>query len=494
MTKPRRTSLTHPLQIAHVRPSAGVGRIGVTFCPGKIDPHAMTGGWARDLTVDLDAVAKWGAAAVVTLVEAQELAALKVPTLGAEVERRHMDWLHLPIQDVSTPSTDFEAAWTQAGAGLRARLRDGADILIHCKGGLGRAGTIAARLLVELGSDADAATAAIRAVRPGAIETRAQEAFVRDRRPLAEPRPATDAPSMRDRAIGALVGLAVGDAVGTTLEFIPRNDTAPRLPDMVGGGPFRLVPGGWTDDTSMSLALADSLLASPDLDVGDLMHRFISWWQGGAYSHTGRCFDIGTTTQQALSRFLKTGDPLAGSTDPYSAGNGSLMRLAPVAIRHVHDTDQRRSAAALQSRSTHAAVEAVDACVFFADLIAEAIAGRPRSEILAPRPFEGAPKIAAIAAGSWRGKPRADIRGSGYVVEALEAALWCVGRTADFKSAVLLAANLRDDADTTAAITGQLAGAHYGWSGIPEAWRERLAWGPRIREVGQSLFDAAQVP
>ena len=486
-----RTSLSHPLAIAELELSPSLGRLGITFCPGKKDEHAMSGAWNRDLVLDLDAIVAWGAAAVVTLVETPELKFLKVPELGTEVARRHMDWLHLPIPDVTVPGPAFERLWAEAGPGVRARLRDGFNVLVHCRGGLGRAGTIAARLAVELGMDPIDAICRVRAVRPGAIETAAQEQHVLCCRAIAEVAPATDDAARRDRAIGALVGLAIGDAVGTTLEFARRDDTAERLTDMVGGGPFQLAAGGWTDDTSMALALADSLLASEPFGPKDLMQRFESWMQTGAYSHSGTCFDVGTTTRAAIRRWMTSGDPLAGSTDPRTAGNGSLMRLAPVAIRHWNDAVTRREVAALQSRTTHGAVDAVDACVICADLIAEAIAGRSRVDILARRAIEAAPKIAAIAGGSWRGKSRSQIRGSGYVVDALEAALWCVGRTASFRDAVLMAANLRDDADTTAAIAGQLAGALYGASGIPLAWRQRLVWGDRIEAKARELWAAA---
>jgi ADP-ribosyl-[dinitrogen reductase] hydrolase len=160
-----------------------------------------------------------------------------------------------------------------------------------------------------------------------------------------------DTAAALDRAVGALVGLAVGDAVGTTLEFTAKPAT-PVLFDMVGGGPFRLPPGGWTDDTSMALALADSLLHDADLDPCDLMDRFVSWHETGAYSHTGTCFDIGNTVRAALRHYRDTGDPIAGSTDAWSAGNGALMRLAPVAIRHPRDGERRRRVAALQTRTS----------------------------------------------------------------------------------------------------------------------------------------------
>jgi ADP-ribosyl-[dinitrogen reductase] hydrolase len=174
-----RTSASHPLQIATIAPPVyGFGRVGVTFCPGKYDPHAMSGAWDRDLAVDLDAIRIWGAAAVVTLVEPKELTLLKVERLGEEVVRRHMLWFHLPIVDVSTPDQRFEREWETAGEKLRSILRNGSDVLVHCRGGLGRAGTIASRLLIELGMPAKMAIERMQAVRPGAIETRAQEEYV----------------------------------------------------------------------------------------------------------------------------------------------------------------------------------------------------------------------------------------------------------------------------------------------------------------------------
>ncbi|MFN9632974.1 MAG: ADP-ribosylglycohydrolase family protein, partial [Erythrobacteraceae bacterium] len=368
---------------------------------------------------------------------------------------------HLPIRDVSVPGPDFEQAWQQHSPGLRARLRDGFDVVVHCKGGLGRAGTIAARLLIELGMEPAQAIGEVRQVRSGAIETRAQEHYVLSHAPLAEPAPSTSDEAVRDRALGALLGLAVGDAVGTTLEFKQR-DSYPRLTDMVGGGPFHLKPGQWTDDTSMALALADSLLAEDGFDPADLMRRFVAWREEGEYSCTGNCFDIGITVSSALSHWHRSGDPIAGSTDPKSAGNGSLMRLSPVAIRHWRDRETLRHIAALQSRTTHGAPEAVSACVAYAELIADAIAGQPRQAVLAPRQTDHAGRIAEIMGGSWRGAMRHDIGSSGYVAHSLEAALWSIGRTSDFRSAILTAANLGGDADTTAAIAGQLAGALYG--------------------------------
>lgn len=296
----------------------------------------------------------------------------------------------------------------------------------------------------------------------------------------------SSASSVTDRAVGSLLGLAVGDAIGTTLEFSDRDSR--HVTDMVGGGPFGLRAGRWTDDTAMALALADSLAADPALNERDLMARFVDWWRNGTYSCTGECFDIGETTRRALRRFETTGDPVAGDGDERSAGNGSLMRLAPVAICHLESPERRKDVAERQSRTTHGAPQAVAACIVFADALADAMTGLPRDRVLGNRDRISDPAIAAIMTGSWRGKSRDGIRSSGYVAHSLEAALWCVDATEDFQSAVLLAANLGDDADTTAAITGQLAGALYGRSGIPEEWLNRLAWRDRIERAARALL------
>lgn len=181
-----RTSQTHPLQIAEVRGNPAHGRIGITFCPGKHDAAASTGAWARDLATDLDTIAAWGARLVLTLVEPAELAGLKVPHLGAEVRRRGIDWRHLPIADYSVPAGDFEKQWETHGRDIRALLRSGGDVVVHCKGGLGRAGMIAARLLVELGMSPEQAIRDVRRARAGAIETPAQLALVRRTKAIME--------------------------------------------------------------------------------------------------------------------------------------------------------------------------------------------------------------------------------------------------------------------------------------------------------------------
>ncbi|MBN1261624.1 MAG: ADP-ribosylglycohydrolase family protein [Anaerolineae bacterium] len=300
-------------------------------------------------------------------------------------------------------------------------------------------------------------------------------------------------PLAESRYLGCLLGLACGDAVGTTLEFQPRGAFAP-IDDLVGGGPFQLRAGEWTDDTSMALCLAVSLLERQGFDARDQLERYCRWREAGYLSSNGRCFDIGNTVRAALDRYRRTGDPFSGSTAPNTAGNGSIMRLAPIPMYYADDLALVAHYAAESSRATHGAREAVDACRLFGVMLALALRGASKDEALftghraAVPPDSLTPKIAAIAAGDYRTKSERDIRGSGYVVASLEAALWCFYHTGAYRDAVLCAANLGDDADTTAAICGQLAGATYGIAGIPRAWRAKLALRDFIETTAKDLY------
>jgi ADP-ribosylglycohydrolase len=302
-----------------------------------------------------------------------------------------------------------------------------------------------------------------------------------------------------DRYRGCLLGLATGDALGTTLEFTTPGDFQP-IDDIMGGGPFGLKPGQWTDDTSMALCLAESLVECRGFDARDAMDRWVRWWRDGYWSATGECFDIGTGTAGALRRYRETGDPYAGW--PTGAGNGCLMRLAPVPLAFAPDPPRAIAVAADSARTTHGAAEALDATRYFAGLIVGAVQGRSRDELLGdcfdPTPAGACwraaplgPQVAAIAAGSFRRKQPPAIRGGGYVVHALEAALWAFHHGTDYRDVVLRAANLGDDADTTAAIAGQLAGAYFGVAGIPAAWLDRLAMREEITRLADRLLALA---
>jgi len=292
----------------------------------------------------------------------------------------------------------------------------------------------------------------------------------------------------KTRFHGCLLGLAIGDAIGTTVEFMPRG-SFPKMTDMVGGGPFHLKAGKWTDDTSMALCLTISLIEKKGFDPSDQMDRYWDWYKNGYMSSTDICFDIGNTVRYALNRYNRIKNPFSGSDSPNMAGNGSLMRLAPIPMFYFPDLEKIAHFAGESSRTTHGSLECIEACKLFAEMIYLALSGKEKDQILFDTKVDiSAPKIKAIADGGYSSKPIDHIHGTGYVVQSLEAALWCFYKTNSFEEAILQAANLGDDADTTAAICGQLAGALYGETGIPEKWLSKLYLRDEIIEFADQLF------
>lgn len=309
------------------------------------------------------------------------------------------------------------------------------------------------------------------------------------------------AQSREDRFRGCLVGLAAGDALGTTLEFKRPGSFAP-LTDMVGGGPFRLLPGQWTDDTSMALCLAESLTETRVFDPLDQLDRYWRWYTQGHLSSTGTCFDIGNTTSAALHRFNRERQPYPGPTDPDTAGNGSLMRLSPVPMRYANQAREAIERSAESSRTTHGAATAIDACRYFGGLLVAALNGVDKATLLSERysplgqawePTALHPAVTAVASGSFKAKQPPDIRGSGYVIHTLEAALWAFYHTETFRDGALKVVNLGEDADTTGAVYGQIAGAYYGLSGIPAEWVAKLSMRDYIHQQADQLRQLAGV-
>ncbi len=422
-----------------------------------------------------------------------------------------------PIPDMGVPDVGTMRKVLDT---IRASIERDLPVYVHCWGGIGRTGTVVGCWLIESGRSTPATVledlAELRAWDSTAYldspQTGEQRRFVRgwpagvehpSQRQAAETSkhsgpPRTDAPlSARDRYRGALLGLAVGDALGTTVEFKKRGSFAP-LTTIVGGGQFGLEPGQWTDDTAMALCLAESLLACAGFEAEDQASRYLRWWREGYCSCTCECFDIGGTVSSALARFDRTREPFSGSTDEHSAGNGSLMRLAPVVLAYAADPQRAVDLAGGSSRVTHGAAAAVDACRYFAGLLVGALEGRDKEVLLGPRfePVAGlwagsplSPAIDTVAAGSFCRKSRDEIHGSGYVVESLEAALWAFHSTSSFREGALAAVNLGDDADTTGAIFGQIAGAFYGESGIPVEWLNIVAWRSKITDLADRLLE-----
>lgn len=291
-----------------------------------------------------------------------------------------------------------------------------------------------------------------------------------------------------DRKRGMFLGLAIGDALGAAVEFKRPGTFAPVI-GYRAGGPHGLAPGEWTDDTSMALALADSI-ADKGWDLHDQATRYLKWWTSGHYSVTGDCFDIGITTRQALSHFKthRQADK-AGPTDENASGNGSIMRLAPVPIVYGHhyqgDLGRLIELAVESSITTHGSEMCRSACAAFAVILAALSHGESKETVTDPNwgvwsRFEEHhrlhPRVSeVIRGGSYLVKNPPEIRGSGFVVASLEAALWAFATSNSFEESVLRAVNLGDDSDTTGAVCGQLAGACWGESGIPETLLTGLA-------------------
>jgi len=289
-----------------------------------------------------------------------------------------------------------------------------------------------------------------------------------------------------DKAKGAFLGLAIGDAVGTTLEF-QRRDIS-HVDDMVGGGPFRLKAGEWTDDTSMALCLAEACIESGHVDVTLFRNKLVDWYKNGSNSVNGRCFDIGNTTRFALEQYIKHGEAWFGNAEKNTAGNAAIIRQAPAVILNWRSLQRIYFATKSQSRATHSAVESLFACNFHGYLLHMLINGHDKQSVFSPHKLPLSSRLLIINAGEYKQKARHEIRSSGYVVDTFEAAMWSVWNTDNFRDAILLAANLADDADSVAATAGQIAGALYGASGIPQEWLGKLAQRGRIENMACELF------
>lgn len=287
---------------------------------------------------------------------------------------------------------------------------------------------------------------------------------------------------VQDAALGAIVGLAVGDALGAPVEFL-KPGTFPPITGYREGGILNLPAGCWTEDTALALCLTESLIACGGTDMLDQLRRYVRYWREGYQAPTGVCLDIGTTTRRSLEAFLRIGMAEAAPIAGLTPGNGSLVRVAPVPIFFAGDPGRTVEEAAAMSRTTHAAPESIDACRYFAGLLSGAILGVPVSDLSSPN-YEPVGEIwdskrlcspiAAVAAGSFLTEEPPVIRAGGGAVQCLEAALWAFAHGNSFSEVVLAAVNLGDDADTVGAVAGQLAGACYGLSGIPAEWQEEL--------------------
>lgn len=305
---------------------------------------------------------------------------------------------------------------------------------------------------------------------------------------------------VRDRFRGAMLGMAVGDALGAQVEFQSRG-SFPSQTEMTGGGPWGLKAGEWTDDTIMSMCTAEALVEKGQWDAQAVMENYLRWYRDGHWSPKGRCFDIGGTTSGALRRYEQSGDPYSGLTGEHNQSNGSIMRLAPVPLLYAADPAKAAKMSGLSSKTTHGHRTCIDACRLLGAILAAAVPdARPGDKVdffraaCDPAIFAAEPlceAISRLAGGEWRGKPYQAISGSGYAVATLETALWCFSNTRTFEDGLVKTIDVGDDTDTTGAVYGQIAGAWYGAEAIPARWIQPLWKLDRIRGFADDLYRLA---
>jgi len=303
-----------------------------------------------------------------------------------------------------------------------------------------------------------------------------------------------------NRQHGCLLGLAIGDALGAPVEFKKRGSFEP-VTAYRSGGKFHLRAGEWTDDTSMALCLAQSLLDVGGFDPVDQMDKYIAWMIEGYMSCTGRSIGLGKVCQRSLIRYLRTKQPYTDIDNEKFSGNGSLMRLAPVCIYYADNLDEAIHYAALSSKTTHGSPIAVDCCRYMAYIVVHLFYAKEKQEIFSQefrdntiRYFAKDPlhhTLMPLLYGDFMRKSENNIASSGYAIHSLESALWSFYHTDTFEESLLKAVNLGDDADTVGAITGQIAGAYYGTNTIPTQLITSLSSYEMIITIVNNLFESS---
>jgi ADP-ribosylglycohydrolase len=411
--------------------------------------------------------------------------------------------IYLPasVQYVRRPVTDHGVprdpqVMSQILATLDGMLRQGRQVYVHCRAGIGRTGTVIGCHLIEHGGLTPQG-ALLRlnqlwqdnsrsATWPDVPETEDQREYIlgwtatpaAGADPMQAPDVLDAARTLRERFQGALVGLAVGDALAANTQFRKPGTFAP-VGDLLGGGPFDLPRGAWTDDTAMALLLAESLLERDGFDAHDQVQRYARWQREGYGSATGQCVGITANAARALSTAQYKRQPFAGSHDPEQLDKDPLSRVAPVVMFHFADAATAISRAAEAARITAQAPAVLDCMRLLAAMIHLALSGRDKPAILRPSreswiTSSTRPEVLAVFEGSYIVRQPPEITGGGTIVQALEAALWAFQRSDSFREGALLAANLGRDSDVVTAAYGALAGAHHGVSAIPGIWRNSL--------------------
>lgn len=439
-----------------------------------------------------------------------------LPSPYAPGREAAVTYSHRPIRDHDLPR--HPAEMVEILDELDEALAGGHRIYVHCRAGIGRTGTVVGcHLARRLGSG----TAALEALDrlwvagqrdrdwPRTPETDAQAAYVRDWRETraaadrAEALPGVDvADRLRDRYRGLLLGLALGDALAAPVQH-RRPGTFTPVGDLLGGGPYDLPRGAWSDDTAVALALAESLIERGDFEPRDFVERLTRWQHDGTGSATGQCLGISAPTAKALAQAHWSGNPFAGSHDPARADREPLVRAGVAAAWALDDPERAIELAAEAARPTHQAPVALDACRYFAALVIGALQGVPKAELLAPG-FTPVPglwarkplkrEVARIAAGEWRATAAdadpAELAAGG-AVGALRLVLGALAAGHGYRDTVLAAVNLGLDADANGALVGQLAGALHGAAALPPHWVASLAETRRIAGIADRLLTGA---
>ncbi|HEY5559970.1 MAG TPA: ADP-ribosylglycohydrolase family protein [Steroidobacteraceae bacterium] len=460
--------------------------------PDRILAGEHPAGGSKEATLDrLRRLLAAGINCFIDLTEPGELDSYE-KFLPGPAARDPVTYLRKPIRDHGLPESAEQMQ--EILDALSAGLAEGGRIYLHCRAGIGRTNLVAGCWFASSGEGGDAALARLNArwrssarsrSWPTVPETEAQNDYVRDWRPMRpmqtpQPAMAAAASDRRDRFRGLLIGLAAGDALGHAAHGLPA--------------------GAWADKTAMALCLAESLVARQGHDAADQVESYCAWQHTGRWSSTGACIGISAATSRALATARWTGKPCAGSHDPAHADPEPLARIGPAVAWHLADPRAAIDAAIRCARVTHQAPQTLDAVRYFAALLAGALAGADKSELLTPMysPLPGywgtallQTRVMEVAGGSWRGRmPRSIVSGRNAAAAALEAALWAFESGHDLSQCLEAAASRGSDPNTVAAMVGQLAGAHYGASGLPSAWRGSLARGAEIEALADALHDA----
>lgn len=478
----------------------GQGTLGVTFCPGKSDPLSSGSLWQRDLPTDLGSVRAWGAQALVTLLEDHEFDLLNVRELGEMAESAGLDWYHLPIPDMDAPGWQFERRWLYAGVRLRRFLRRGGKVVIHCRVGIGRSGTIAARLLIELGLPVAEAISLVRKARPGAIHTSEQEQHLATIRPISA---AQD--EVVSRRLACLLGGALGDSFGYAVEF----ESLSNIHKLHGPNGLRepyfyqgeLVV---SDDTQMSLftleGLTRAMLSNDPQDQAMIDETWLAYqdWLATQTPHSRGSNQAsrllrhaamhvqrapGKTCMSAVSQGI-AGTPEKPVND--SKGCGGVMRTGVIglmpnmtparsfrigmriaALTHGHPSGYLSAGimaamvrGLLEGGSTHAALVHAESFAQAWPGHEEVLALLRTAQNLSVQPFTGS---------------LPEELGRGWVGEqALAIAVYAASRSSAFREVMAIAANHSGDSDSTASLAGQLFGAQHGLEALPHEWIRRL--------------------